>query len=197
MIKLTLQEKAESYVSSLFLEANTSGLFYHDFNHTLSVVKAVDKIAKTINLSNEEREILIVAAWFHDVGYLYTRIEHETFGINIAQQALNPNHPSLIKPVTACIAATKVGQKPQTDLAALLKDADIAFGSAYDFLKTNHAYREELRVSEKKTFDDATWETMSLKFLENVVFFSDYGKKHFAPLVANNLRNYQALRKMS
>ncbi|MFK7947527.1 MAG: HD domain-containing protein [Saprospiraceae bacterium] len=191
MTKLTLQEKAENYISDLFLEANTSGLFYHDFNHTLSVVKAVDTIAKAISLSDKEREILIVAAWFHDIGYLYTRTEHEAFSIKITKQALNPNHSSLIKPVTTCIAATKVGEKPQTYLAALLKDADIAFGSAYDFLKTNNAYREELRISENKIFDDTTWRTMSLNFLKNVVFFSDYGKTYFAPLVANNLKKYQ------
>ena len=50
MGKLTLLEEAESYISNLFLEANTSGLFYHDFNHTLSVVEAVTTIAEAINL---------------------------------------------------------------------------------------------------------------------------------------------------
>lgn len=193
MTKLTLQEKAENYVSNLFLEANTSGLFYHDFNHTLSVVEAVIAIANTLNLSKEEEDILIIAAWFHDVGYLYTRIEHEAMSIKIVTQALKPNYETLTETVVACIAATKVGQKPKNKLAALLKDADTAFGSAFDFIKTSNSFREELRISENKTFDDATWRKMCLDFLKNVTFYSDYGKEYFAPLVAKNLANYQAL----
>jgi predicted metal-dependent HD superfamily phosphohydrolase len=193
MGKLTLLEEAESYISNLFLEANTSGLFYHDFNHTLSVVEAVTTIAEAINLPKKTTDILIISAWFHDVGYLYTRKEHEAMSINIVQSALRTSYKMLIDDIVICIAATKVGETPKNDLAALLKDADIAFGSAYNFLKTNNSYREELRISENKTFDDVTWREMSLNFLENVVFFSDYGKEHFAPLVKQNLENYKIL----
>ena len=192
MTELTLQKKAENYVSNLFLEANTSGLFYHDFNHTLSVVDAVTTIAEAIKLTEKEKDILTVAAWFHDTGYLYTRTEHEALSIRIVKSALNPNYLSLTEAVTTCIAATKVGQTPQSDLAALLKDADIAFGSAYNFYQTNNAYREELRITENKTFDDATWYKMSLIFLENVTFFSAYGQQHFAPLVKQNLERYKS-----
>lgn len=193
MTKPTLLDKAEDYVSNLFLEANTSGLFYHDYNHTLSVVEAVQTISKTVQLPNKASEILILSAWFHDVGYLFTRTEHEAMSIKITQSALSPNYTFLFDEVSTCIAATKVGVKPQTELAALLKDADIAFGAAYDFLKTNNAYREELRISENKIFDNQTWKELSLNFLENVTFFSNYGKTHFAPLVAQNLKKYRLL----
>ena len=190
MVKSTLLEEEEHYVSNLFLNADTSGLFYHDFNHTLSVVEAVTKITQVLQLSTSDSEVLILSAWFHDVGYLFTRTEHEAQSIEIVKYALNPNYSHLLDAVTICIAATKVGETPKNELAALLKDADIAFGSAYDFFKTNHSYREELRISEEKTFDDATWRQMCIDFLKGVQFYSDYGKKHFEQLVKKNLETY-------
>lgn len=194
MTGLIITKIAEKYVSNLFLEANTSGLFYHDFNHTLSIVEAVISIAKALKLTAEEKNILTVAAWFHDTGYLYTRNEHEALSCKIAQRALTPNFPDIIDTVNACIAATKVEQIPQSDLAALLKDADVAFGSAYDFQKTNYAYREELRISERRVFDDETWYQMSLHFLETVTFYSPYGQQYLAPLAQQNLEKYRALK---
>lgn len=190
MSNLTLLERAENYVSNLFLEDDTSGLFYHNYNHTLSVVEATARIAADLSLSEADKDILLVSAWFHDVGYIYRRVEHEAKSIEIAAFALHPNFTHLIEPVTTCIAATKVGEVPKTPLAALLKDADIAFGSAYDYIRTSNAYREELRVSENKVFEEVVWRQMCIDFLSTVVFYSDYGKTHFTPLVQLNLEKY-------
>ena len=191
MTKLSLLEKAENYVSDLFLNANTSGLYYHDFNHTIAVVESVKKIATAINLSIDETEVLILSAWFHDVGYLYTRTEHEAKSIEIVKNALRPNYTQLTPTVITYIAATKVGNVPQSKLAAILKDADTAFGSAYDYVKTSNSYRKELNVSEGKTFADDVWRQMCIDFLEGVTFYSEYGKQYFEPLVKQNLEKYK------
>jgi putative nucleotidyltransferase with HDIG domain len=191
MNRLPLLYKAEDYITELYLNENTAGLYYHDFNHTLNVVEVATAAADELGLSAAERDVLLVAAWFHDVGYLYTRIEHEAKSIEIAQNALHPNYIPLIPSVTACIEATKVGAIPKTPLAALLKDVDVAFGSAYDFVETNSLFREELKDLEGRTFSDTEWERLCLEFLTQVKFYSDYGKQHFAPLVARNLEMYQ------
>jgi|AntRauTorckE5430_2_1112549.scaffolds.fasta_scaffold06240_2 predicted metal-dependent HD superfamily phosphohydrolase len=193
MKNLTLLEKTENHISSLFLNADTSGLFYHNYNHTLSVVEGVSQAAEILNLSDYETEVLIVSAWFHDIGYLYTRTEHEAKSIEIMQNALRPNYIHLIEIATTCIAATKVGVIPENSLAALLKDVDVAFGSAYNFKKTNEAFREELIFSENKAFDNETWRKMSTNFLQNIEFYSEYGKINFEDLVENNLAAYAEL----
>jgi predicted metal-dependent HD superfamily phosphohydrolase len=190
MKNLTLLEKVENYVSDLFLNANTASLFYHNYNHTLSVVEGVKEAAEILDLSDYETEILILSAWFHDTGYLYTRIEHEAKSIEVAQNALRPNYTHLIEAVTTCIAATKVGVRPKNNLAALLKDVDVAFGSAYNFKQTNNAFREELVVSENKIFSNEAWKKMSTDFLKTVEFYSDYGKMNFRHLVKKNLEAY-------
>lgn len=192
MSQLSLLEKAENYVTELFQNANTAGLYYHSFSHTLSIVEAATVTAKALNLSEADTDNLVLAAWFHDVGYLYTRIEHEARSIEMTVSALKPNYVHLIDSVTSCIAATKVGEVPKTDLAALLKDVDTAYGSAYNFIRTSNTYRDELRILENKTYSDNDWQVMCLDFLRNVTFYSQYGKEKFEPLVKKNLEIYLA-----
>lgn len=193
MSTMSLLEKAEQYISNLFLEEDTSDLYYHDYNHTLYVVAATTKMAAALNFSAEETDCLVLSAWFHDVGYLYTRQEHEAKSIEIAISALRPNYTELTERVVACIAATKLGEIPKGHLAALLKDADTSFGAAGDFLYTNKAYRIELKVSENKSFTNKVWQEMSLNFLENVQFYSDYGKQHFEPSLKENIKKYKEM----
>jgi predicted metal-dependent HD superfamily phosphohydrolase len=190
MSQLSLLEKAEVYITELFQNTNTAGLYYHSFSHTLSIVEASKTAANVLGLSAAETDILVLSAWFHDVGYLYTRIEHEAKSIELTRNALQPNYIPLIEPVITCIAATKVGESPKTNLAALLKDVDTAFGSAYDYINTSNTYRKELKVLENKTYSDKDWQVMCLNFLQNVTFYSDYGKEKFEPLVKKNLENY-------
>ena len=190
MENVTLLGKAENYVSNLFLNSNTAGLFYHNYNHTLSVIEGIKTAAKSLQLPNKNTELLLLSAWFHDIGYLYTRTEHEAKSIEIIQNALRPNYINFIEAASTCIAATKIGEIPENYLAALLKDIDVAFGSAYDFDQTNQAYREELIVSEDRHFSDEKWREMSLNFLRNIKFYSDYGKANFKPLVKKNLESY-------
>jgi len=190
MGKFSLLEKAENYVTDLFQNANTAGLYYHSFSHTLSIVEAANEAAKSMNLSAVETDILVLSAWFHDVGYLYTRTEHEAKSIELTKNALQPNYIELIDSVTTCIAATKVGEIPESDLAAILKDVDTAFGSAYDYQYTSNSYRNELKDLEDKTYSETDWNSMCLNFLQNVTFYSEYGKTKFEPLVKKNLAIY-------
>jgi len=192
MSQLSLLEKAENYVTELFQNTNTAGLYYHSFSHTLSIVEASRIAAESVKLSEKETEVLVLAAWFHDVGYLSTRVEHEAKSIEMTQNALKPNYIDLIEPVTTCIAATKVGEIPKSNLAAILKDVDTAFGSAYNYVQTSNSYRKELSVLEKKIYSDSDWYSMCVAFLEKVTFYSEYGIERFTPLVKKNLEIYLA-----
>ena len=58
---------AESYVKNQFNDPIWEPFTYHDINHTIDVVNAAKVLGTTEQLSAEEMEILLVAAWFHDV----------------------------------------------------------------------------------------------------------------------------------
>ena len=62
----TILEKAEKKASDLLLTLPDT-MTYHNLNHTREVVKAAEKIGSYASLQEEEMEILLLAAWFHDV----------------------------------------------------------------------------------------------------------------------------------
>lgn len=48
---------------------------FHNLTHTMQVTEAVEGIATFYQFSEEEKAILIIAAWFHDTGFTTGRIE--------------------------------------------------------------------------------------------------------------------------
>ena len=67
----------KGFVSSLFKDKLPVQVVYHNFDHTLLVVEAVNEIALAENISESDKEILLIAAWFHDVGFVKNHKNHE------------------------------------------------------------------------------------------------------------------------
>src|SRR5215475_10995106 len=87
-INSKITEAAEKYVTAL-LSANLDSKFvYHNIEHTTNVVQAARLIADESNISKHEKNILLVAAWFHDTGYTQLIDQHEDVGAVIAEEFL-------------------------------------------------------------------------------------------------------------
>ena len=69
--------KAEKYVYQFYQKNNTEKLVYHDLVHTVDVVNSIEEIAAATELTDNETEIVLLAAWFHDLGYTRSREKHE------------------------------------------------------------------------------------------------------------------------
>lgn len=181
--------KVQNYVADLFEKEDVSKLFFHSYAHTLEVVATTLKMAQVEALSPSNSEVLILAAWFHDLGYLYTYHEHEAKSIAIAIEYLESiAYPKdKLNRLVGCIAATKLSQAPKTPLEALLKDADLAYGVNSNFFERGRLLRLEWNKQLGKTYSELEWEELQLNFLSNLTFHSHYAQLHFEPVVANNL----------
>src|ERR1044071_3148029 len=73
-------EKAADRVKKYFKANENTEIFYHNLTHTESVVSAVIEIARYYGLNEKDFFICVVAAWFHDIGYLEDRLNHEQIG---------------------------------------------------------------------------------------------------------------------
>ena len=72
------------FINSFYLEHPHDDLTYHNLGHTEQVVQAAREIASHSNLSDEDTEIVVAAAWFHDTGHLTGGIEdHEKRSVEI------------------------------------------------------------------------------------------------------------------
>ncbi|MEG2102976.1 MAG: HD domain-containing protein, partial [Flavobacterium sp.] len=74
---MNLIDQSEDFVSNLLKDKLSNLYSYHNFNHTLTVVTAVKELCKKEEVSDSDKEVLIIAAWFHDTGYVHGYDNHE------------------------------------------------------------------------------------------------------------------------
>ena len=77
-------QKASDYVFNLMREKLPANHIYHNYNHTVDVAESAIEIAEGIDLSKEDTEIVVLAAWFHDSGFVESYEGHEEHSKEIA-----------------------------------------------------------------------------------------------------------------
>lgn len=139
--------QAESFIINLLAEQLPSNLYYHGLHHTLDVVNASAWLAREEGITDEESLTLLkTAALFHDCGFMYTYLNHEEAGCEVAEQCL-PTFgytPEQIANVCGMIRATKVPQQPQTHLEEILCDADLDYLGRPGFESISETLHQEL-----------------------------------------------------
>ncbi len=166
----TLLLEAEKYVSSLLNNKLDHHFVYHNLSHTQRVVAATKEIIEGEQISEEDANKLIVAAWFHDTGYTQSITDHEDHSIKITRAFLKDHEVSeeFIDEVSHLIAATKMGYEPLNHLEKVICDADCAHFKDKDYSQISELLRREWELSQSKTYDDIQW------IEENISFFTKY-----------------------
>jgi predicted metal-dependent HD superfamily phosphohydrolase len=196
-----LTENAQKYVTARFAENQNHRLIYHNLDHTLNVVNACKKIAGKCGISGIDLEMLVVAAWFHDVGYLSKLNNHEEASALEARSFLSKNvaDEAFIRQVENCILATKIPQDPHDTLSAILCDADLFHVSQPDFLENVHFFWDEIKALNGIKQPDSFYLENTLRFFEAHHFKTNYGQTILDPGKKENMervrRTLQKLKK--
>jgi predicted metal-dependent HD superfamily phosphohydrolase len=171
-------KKVEEYVRGLFAEKYDPAAVFHNLRHTEIVVSRTKEIAAHYNLSSREILILIAAAWFHDVGHLFTTpSKHEEKSVEIMKEFMSSqtDDKELITEIERCILATRMPRNPTNILQEIICDADTYHFGTKDFKHTNKLNKEECRLKtgtlNKKEFNKKT-----IEMLEEHEFYTDYSK---------------------
>ncbi|MRX37963.1 HD domain-containing protein [Flavobacterium sp. LC2016-23] len=191
---MNLIEQSEDFVSNL-LKDNLSNLYsYHNINHTFNVVTAVNKLCTKENVGGAEKEMLLVAAWFHDTGYIKGVEDHENESVKIATAFLKTKDQSeaFIAEVSKLILATSKTYVPQTHLEKIIKDADYVHITSLEYESTCELLRFELKNTLNLSFSSLDWAKENLSFLINKHrFYTDYALKKWQPLKEKNIATVQ------
>lgn len=181
MAENPLLQKARAYVKALIREKKPEWVRYHDFSHAEAVVQACREIGKASSLREEDLEAVMLAAWFHDVGYVKGIDGHEEQSVVMAISFLRENGygEAKIAQVAACIRATKMPQSPQNLVEQVLCDADIAHLASKDFLEVSERIRLEIEHRMRIKLTDPEWLTMNIDFVAGHRYFTDYAKTKF------------------
>jgi HD superfamily phosphodiesterase len=124
-MKKELISNIKKYVNYLLIPLED--MYYHHYEHALSVMERSLYLATMEGCSEDEIEILVIAALFHDTGFVIQYDNNEIFGAKIAKNYLRtilyPDEK--IKIIQNIILATTPGKEPKTFLEKIIKDADM------------------------------------------------------------------------
>ncbi len=179
--KNNLLDKIEVHVRQLFEKHDGRSFRYHNLNHTLEVVEASSEMAKAYDLSPEDEEILLAAAWFHDTGcWIKSKLEnHEGVGAKVASDFLLEEgiHKKFIEQVKNTIQATKMPQTPKNIVEKILCDADLSHLGKPEYYDRSLQLREELVQLKVMDMDKLSWLKSNLIFLGKHEYHTDYAQK--------------------
>ena len=176
--------ESEKYIKDLFEKEIKENLRYHDILHTEYVADQSERIGKNSGLSKEELDIVIVAAWFHDSGFVSRSDGHEEESQNIAREFLSSRKISeeFIKQVLVCIEATKMPQNPGDNLLAqIVCDADMAYLSEDFYLKRTALLRKEWNLEPETKLSKKTYYKETVKLFKNHNYYTEFADKEYSP----------------
>ena len=180
----------EDYVSSLLTTRTPIENFYHDIHHTKEVVRSATEIGIGEKLSEDELEMVQIAAWFHDVGYIEKTDGHEKVSVEYAREFLTELHYSSkkIEIIIGAILATKIPQKPKNKFEKTLCDADVFHLGKETFFDRNDKYRVEFENYLGYKLSEKDWLIKTIDFVTDQNFHTDYAKRNFNDQKKENLR---------
>lgn len=160
-------EKAEQFVSNLLKDKLSASYTYHNFKHTQRVVKAAKILADAEKVSDGEKAALVLAAWFHDTGYVLGAQNHEEKSVSIFREFLNENTVAdeTVALVESLIRITEMRREPTTVPEKIIRDADCSHFGKEDFESISASLRKEWEITQQKIYTDREWFLGNLEML--------------------------------
>lgn len=186
--------RASAHVYELFKEKLPRDVVYHSYEHTVETAKAAEKIGRKEGLDDEDMLFVLLAAWFHDTGFIEGAEDHEERSADRAREFLTEQGlpEDQIQKVERLIRSTKPGHSSETKRQRVLHDADIVhIGKKKKFFRYSERLRRELEEREGREFTDQEWAEVQLDFLAKTDFETDYARDRYGKKRSRNLKVVQ------
>lgn len=189
---------AEAYVADFYKAHFSDKYVFHDFNHTCEVVEATKQIAAGYALGEREMQILLLAAWFHDIGYRQGALGHEERSAAYAKDFLEAqDFPEAdLEEVLKCIRVTKIDAKPTSILEKILCDADLSHLGSKMYWEHCTRLRQEFFLTQNIVMSEQEWVNFELDFITHQQFYTEVARelfdkrkqKHIRQLIKHKMR---------
>jgi len=182
--------EVEKYVSSLLRDELPHTFIYHNLGHTKRVVKSTKELIEGENIKGDDAENLLLAAWFHDVGYTKGCDNHEDNSALLTSAFLKDKNidANRITAINNLILSTKMNVVPQTHLEKVLNDADNSHFGKKGYAEICDLLREEWEQMDIKHHTDIEWTQANIAFFTQYHrFYTDYALENWQPTKDKNL----------
>ena len=186
----SLLEKTDNFVLELFEKKLPSACIYHNYNHTKRVFKSTKEIIDTTNLSDEDKEALLLTALLHDTGYSISSENHEEHSVEIAKDFLINQNVSqgIINKVSEQIMATKMEHEPTNFLEEIIRDADASHFAKDYYGETSELLRCEFKLNNIKDINTSDWLKANIDLFQNKHrYYTEYAIANWQPKKDINL----------
>ncbi len=194
--------EVEKFVFSFLSKNIHSNYVYHNLAHTQRVVASTKEIAESLNIKDVALEDLVIAAWFHDTGYVDGSSNHEEKSVEIVTEFLSTKNiaETRIKNITSIILATEMNFVPKNISEEIIRDADCAHLASKDFIDFVSLLRKEWELTFDKKYTNSEWIELNLSFLtQKHRYYTDFALRNWSEGKEKNLakllKNQKKLKK--
>lgn len=177
MDNINIIDTSKEYVKKL-LEP-LSSLDYHKYSHSGSVAERCTYLARAEGITWDDLEILLIAAIFHDTGYIVQYFDNELLWAKIARNFLmSMSYPEdKIEAIWELILATEPNyRKPKNKLEEIIKDSDSDNFWRTDFIEIMWHVKTEFEVADTRKYTDAEWHDLTLRRLLSHRYYTETQK---------------------
>ena len=180
---------SEDYAKNLLKDKLSSAYTYHNLDHTIQVVDKIKILAKEENISPEDTENLLLAGWFHDLGYVDNADNHEEESRKIASDFLKQHQfpEERIAKIGELILATDKFYKPKNHLEEVIKDADLYHLASDDYFRICENLRQEIKEVHHQKLSKQQWSELNIVFFSKHQFYTKYAKENWQPIKEKNV----------
>lgn len=186
---MDILEISEDYIKNLFKDRLSSAYTYHNLEHTIQVVDKIKILTKEENVGPEDTENLILAGWFHDLGYVDDADNHEEESRKIASDFLKQHRfpEERIAKIGELILATDKFYKPKNHLEEIIKDADMYHLASDDYFRICENLRQEIKEVHHQKFSKLKWAELNISFFAKHQFYTKFAKENWQPEKEKNV----------
>ncbi|WP_374445986.1 Pycsar system effector family protein [Epilithonimonas sp.] len=186
---MDILKMSEDYVKDLFEKKLSSDYTYHNLDHTIQVVDKIKLLAREENIGKEDTEDLLLAGWFHDLGYVSDCENHEQEGKKAIEDFLGNQSFSeeRISKIGELIMATDKFYKPKNHLEEIIKDADLYHLASDDYFTICENLRKEIKEVHHQKFSKLKWAELNITFFAKHQFYTKYAKENWQPEKEKNV----------
>ncbi|WP_431156675.1 Pycsar system effector family protein [Winogradskyella poriferorum] len=179
----------ENYVTKHLNENLDPNFVYHNLAHTQRVVEKVLELTDDNEVTEDEKRQLIIAAWFHDTGFINTIEGHEKESAKIADDFLSEHNlpDGEIKTIKQIILATEMNHEPTNKLEGIIRDADSAHISSKNYEDYASLLRKEWELTLGKEVNKHEWLQENIDFLSSHTFNSPIASSKWEKRKGKNL----------
>jgi len=184
-----LLTRVKDQVISLFAEHAIPELYFHNLDHTRSVVKALKEIAEHAKLPKKELFLAEIAAWLQDIAYLEKTHQSEIDPVQTARAFLEADQvaPATILKITDLISASRHTRPDASLTEQVLIDSNHHYLAKESYLLKNEMLRLETEFFSQIKICAEKWLRESIKLMENHHYLTDWCRRTLAEKKARNL----------